>query len=795
MFVDPNIGDSIHIEGNIYTFIETPGAPDVIYAEIGRKAKVYRVVCNQQAFALKTFKPKYRLPELIGSTELLRRYEAVPGLKVAHRTLLTPEKNSDVISKNESFNYSILMPWVEGQSWFNLVTGRVPITTAQSLRLAHALTSAVSELEQRDLAHCDLSSSNFVFSVNFSQVELIDIEDMFGYGLKAPTQKSQGTGGYAPNWMPATGAWEAAGDRFALGILVSEILGWALEDIRMLSEGDAYFASGEAGHKSQRSHILSQHLEQIHPELANLFKTVWFSESFEECPRIADWKRVLDSLFIQPAISIQPDVLDFGLVALPIQSSNPPRLRLIVTNMGSGIADGGIAPEVPWLAADPTLFQCIGGQSSVHTISLGPDVFCAPNQKSYSFQKVISVQTSDATHYVPVCYQTQQPKRIPGWAPITALIAILLGFILYAVAKPYTLTPVKATSTPLSRAAPFGNAAGNNQVSVTRSAANMNLVPSDIGPDFYLEKESPNQFAAPAIDGNARMFVNGDRTWYVSGDVLVFPFGVSDDISALATSFETTVASGSPSLSMKFDNPTPIQIGDQAAYVQYSAQGTTWKGTFVIIKQGEIVGIVDVLNGQGLTSVDKAISYTKTIEGLIAQPRDSARLLAAVPTQTPISTLQAGGLSAGGFATYRHSSGSFSVDLPSQGCMEIGQSTVQGTSCQLPNTFGMLNVMFTDFAGSLTKDTVQLMAQQMLENMKPIGMLVSYSNLAFVSSDNGMYVYSFSFKHQNQGDGQGFVGYEVNNGKLFAIQFLTFDMNTYRKYWDRAYSTFQAFPK
>lgn len=296
MFIDPNIGESINIDGKAYKFTEASNAPGILYAEIGRKAKVYRVISSKQYFALKAFKPKYRTSETIENTNRISRYQDVSGLAVAKRTVIAPENHLDLVKDNGAFAYAVIMPWVDGKSWFNYVTGKISINKRQSLRLAHSLVGAISELEQLELAHCDLSSSNFIFSSDFAHVELIDIEDMFGHNLLAPKEKSKGTPGYAPAWIKENGAWEAGGDRFCLGILVGEILGWQFEEIREASAGDAYFADGEFCNKTKRFRLLSQRMKQIHPELSNLFKTVWYAESLEECPKASDWKRVLDSI-------------------------------------------------------------------------------------------------------------------------------------------------------------------------------------------------------------------------------------------------------------------------------------------------------------------------------------------------------------------------------------------------------------------------------------------------------------------------------------------------------------------
>ena len=296
MFRDPSINTYIEIKGEQYFFTEAPNAPGIVYAEVGRKAKVYRLVNKEKAYALKVFKPRYRNKSIVENTRRITRYQDVMGLSVANRIILTPEEHPHIIEANSSFTYAVLMPWIEGKSWFNFVTGKTALQREESLDLARALVRTVNELEKRDLAHCDLSSSNFIFSSNFLQVELIDIEDLFGEGLEEPQEKPAGTGGYAPAWIKSNGIWEAGADRYSVGILISEIIGWQFADIRNESKGETFFDEEEFGKKTQRYQIMADKLEVIHPELSTLFKTVWYAESIEECPRVEDWEKVLEKI-------------------------------------------------------------------------------------------------------------------------------------------------------------------------------------------------------------------------------------------------------------------------------------------------------------------------------------------------------------------------------------------------------------------------------------------------------------------------------------------------------------------
>jgi serine/threonine protein kinase len=459
MFQDPAINEAIFLDRK-YHFTETPHAPGVVYAEVGRKAKVYRVINGGNAYALKAFKPKYRSREIVENTRRIADFAEVPGLSVAHRLVITPEGYPDAIDDYPDFTYAVIMPWVEGKSWFNYLSGKVALRKHESMRLARQLINTIFELEKRELAHCDLSSSNFVFSADFGHVELIDIEDMFGYGLLPPKGKPKGTSGYTPSWLKSDGAWEAGADRFSTSILVSEILGWQFEEIRETSSGDTYFADGEFGHKSKRFRLLSEHLEQFHPELSRLFKTTWYAESLEECPRISDWKRVLDTIR-EPIMEISPDFLQFGILDLSTKPPIFPKTKIKVKNVGEGVLHGNITPNVPWIRVSPKEFTCSEKEISEHTITLTSNVPTEKKRVHYTFNKGIVAQGADITKGLDGEYSIQHSKIfIPNWTIIAGVIIILIigilskpfpAFISPAITptieKPTnTLTPTKTPS-------------------------------------------------------------------------------------------------------------------------------------------------------------------------------------------------------------------------------------------------------------------------------------------------------------------------------------------------------------
>jgi serine/threonine protein kinase len=427
MFKDPKIGETIQLDNRKFTFTEAADAPGFLYAEIGRKAKVYRLVNDGIPFALKVFKPKYRIAEIVENSKRIVKFKDIPGMVVADRKVITPDLYPALVNDNPSFLYGILMPWVEGKSWFNFVSGKMQIDRAESQRLARSLAASIASLEERSLAHCDLSSSNFIFSGDFSAIELIDIEDMFGDGLLPPRETPKGTPGYAASWMRTDGVWEASADRFTTGILISEILCWQFDDVRAISSGDSFFTDGEFGNLSRRFQLIDDHLKQLHPELSILFRRVWYAESCEECPRILEWKQALDAIR-EPILEVEPNFLDFRALDLTTSSQALPHVDLSIKNAGKNVLNGQVITNQPWLKAQPSEFSCPEGAVSKHRITLKSDFPHSKTDGDFGFTDGITIQSNGGRRNLSGRYRTLSHELVPlrNWT----LTLIPLGIVL-----------------------------------------------------------------------------------------------------------------------------------------------------------------------------------------------------------------------------------------------------------------------------------------------------------------------------------------------------------------------------
>lgn len=164
MTFQPNPGDGIVVNGTAYTVGQHPAAPGVAYAQAGRQGIVYQLIPVDgelhEAKALKVFFPKFRIPAMVYQSEHMGNYREIPGLQVSSREVLTPERNGDLIAEYPDLLYAVIMPWIHGCTWFDVISDQRNLGRSDSLMLAKALAAIGSSMEQRGLAHCDLSAPN-----------------------------------------------------------------------------------------------------------------------------------------------------------------------------------------------------------------------------------------------------------------------------------------------------------------------------------------------------------------------------------------------------------------------------------------------------------------------------------------------------------------------------------------------------------------------------------------------------------------------------------------------------------
>ncbi|WP_035286447.1 hypothetical protein [Brevibacillus massiliensis] len=275
MSFQPQVGEEITIGGLAYTFGEHPMAPHVPYGQEGRQGVVYQLIPKIETStgwkALKVFRSNFRDPQVVYLSERLGQYAKLPGLLVCERAVITPQENGPLLSHHHDLIYAVVMPWIEGPTWMDVILEQRDLGRRESLLLARSLAKVSSAMEQRGLAHCDLSGPNIILprlvknsiEDGFSYVELVDVEQMHAPNLERPDVVPGGSPGYAsPRMSHSAGQWSHYSDRFAGAVLLAEMLGWCDQTVRESAWGESYFMPEEMQEPCERFDILVESIRR-----------------------------------------------------------------------------------------------------------------------------------------------------------------------------------------------------------------------------------------------------------------------------------------------------------------------------------------------------------------------------------------------------------------------------------------------------------------------------------------------------------------------------------------------------
>jgi hypothetical protein len=289
----PKPNDELKIGESLYHFAEHPAAPGMAYGQSGRRGTVYQIMdASGKAWALKVFLRQYREPRLVGQAERIESFASMPGLYACERTVLTSSHYVDLIREYRELAYAVLMPWIEGKTWMEVIVGEESLLPEQSLQYAQALIAVLVGLEERGLAHCDLSGPNIILTPA-NRIELVDLEEIFVPGLLPPSSLPGGSPGYAHKTAPQ-GLWSPESDRFAGALLLGEMLGWCDERVREAAWGEGYFEPAEMQSNCERFRVLKTVLEERWgKDLADSFEQAWFSDTLRICPTFTEWLAAL----------------------------------------------------------------------------------------------------------------------------------------------------------------------------------------------------------------------------------------------------------------------------------------------------------------------------------------------------------------------------------------------------------------------------------------------------------------------------------------------------------------------
>ncbi|WP_413377633.1 hypothetical protein [Paenibacillus taichungensis] len=365
MSFQPNPGDEVVINDIAYIIGQHPAAPGLAYAQAGRQGIVYQLLPRNGSIsgakALKVFFPKFRIPAMVYQSEHMESYSELPGLQVCKRDVLTPERNGALIGEHPDLLYAVLMPWVHGLTWFDVISDQKQLTAEESLKLARALAGIGSAMEQRGLAHCDLSAPNVMIPFfsevenlrGVSAVELVDVEQMYGSRMDRPDALLAGSPGYAAHRTVHSGLWSAYADRFAGAVIIAEMLSWSDAAIVEKAWGESYFDQHEMQTVNERYYAMRESLQKRWgSKVSDLFIRAWESHDLSSCPTFGEWFVALAAVDIHLASAASVEESE---VMASDQTNAVETNQIKGTGAASGISDkqGNTDQNVPAVEPSP----------------------------------------------------------------------------------------------------------------------------------------------------------------------------------------------------------------------------------------------------------------------------------------------------------------------------------------------------------------------------------------------------------------------------------------------------------
>lgn len=286
--------DRLLIGTSAFEFTPHPAASGLTmaYGQEGKKAWVYQLrdLDAGHTHALKVFKPAFLDVGQVRLAEAMAAYSHLPGLGVCDRRVLSRESHPELVHDHPELEYSVLMPWVEGQTWCDFLRGDAQPDAWTSIEHAVEAALVLSRLEGLGIAHCDISGGNVL--IDGRRVLLVDVEDLYCVTLQPPAAPPSGSAGYQhpAARCDALGQWRPAGDRFSGAILIVEMLAWHEPRIRAAAAQEHYFEEAEIQDPgSARRQLMEEVLAGLGDGVAELFARAWRAPSLETCPKLSEW--------------------------------------------------------------------------------------------------------------------------------------------------------------------------------------------------------------------------------------------------------------------------------------------------------------------------------------------------------------------------------------------------------------------------------------------------------------------------------------------------------------------------
>ncbi len=192
---------------------------------------------------------------------------------------------------------TVLMPKVPGSPWTDLLeglngTGGPRLDWRQRLVVATRLAIVTAAAEDASVSHRDYSGGNIHVEAASGRIHLIDWDSAFVPDAPFQPNTVLGSEGYMAPWLSdAKDSWATTADRFALAVMITEVL--TVDQSWHLTGDGALFRQDEFGTDSESFQRAHHALSTINRDLAILFERAWKADTFARCPAPFEWAELI----------------------------------------------------------------------------------------------------------------------------------------------------------------------------------------------------------------------------------------------------------------------------------------------------------------------------------------------------------------------------------------------------------------------------------------------------------------------------------------------------------------------
>jgi len=284
---------------------------------------------SRNKWMLKKFKHG-KSPDFTYIDTIQRLIPRIRGFEAGYNRQVIEQKKLSAIPADLTkwLHQTILMPRVKGVTWAELADdirdGTLSLTHKERLTLVSKISQLILELENNNISHRDLSSTNIMIDKSAFDVGLIDWDCMYHPHVSMPTNTTFGTEGYISPFvytagMPRT-TWQDSADRFSLAVVIIEFLGLTKGSLLAHDGGMCEQSCLCSGSISSFGTVLKKVKSDFPPALKMLEQALT-AKTFADCPAPSEWINFAGGT---PSVSPKPPVIT--IPPPPIIPPIPPQI-------------------------------------------------------------------------------------------------------------------------------------------------------------------------------------------------------------------------------------------------------------------------------------------------------------------------------------------------------------------------------------------------------------------------------------------------------------------------------------